>query len=219
MASDAGDRRGRPACCSTRRRGRASRFPDADPLLAVTIYDTRGDARVPGPGRPRTLPAERAGAGPLFVTPSPLGLRLVYLEPIAAASRDPRAARIRRGRARADAGPRRRRLLLTTSEYVMPTRASAGLAAAARSRASGAARAGAHAFAVTAPQGAPLLDAVDRARRPGARRARACGGRRGDRHRRAGGHRCCCSPDRCSTPAPARARRGARSSSTLPSSW
>jgi signal transduction histidine kinase len=53
--------------------------------VAITIYDVRGVARA-WAGRPSDLPKDRiAGASDFFVTPSPLGLRLVYVQPILAA--------------------------------------------------------------------------------------------------------------------------------------
>jgi signal transduction histidine kinase len=53
--------------------------------VAFTIYDVRGVARA-WAGRPSDLPQERiSGASDFFVTPSPLGLRLVYVQPILAA--------------------------------------------------------------------------------------------------------------------------------------
>ena len=59
----------------------------AAPLVALTIYDRRG-ARA-WAGRPSDLPRDRSnGPASLFVTPSPLGLRLVYVEPILAMSGD-----------------------------------------------------------------------------------------------------------------------------------
>ena len=52
--------------------------------VAITIYDARGAARA-WAGRPSDLPQDRiSGAADFFVTPSPLGLRLVYVQPILA---------------------------------------------------------------------------------------------------------------------------------------
>ena len=52
--------------------------------VAITIYDARGAARA-WAGRPSDLPQGRiSGASDFFVTPSPLGLRLVYVQPILA---------------------------------------------------------------------------------------------------------------------------------------
>ena len=58
-------------------------------MLAVTIYDADGDARA-WDGRASDLPKDRttAASSSLFVTPSPLGLRLVFLQPMAAATPD-----------------------------------------------------------------------------------------------------------------------------------
>src|SRR6187402_2040480 len=62
-------------------RARARNEPEDLPVVAVTIYNSQGDARG-WAGRASDLPAERPPAVPLFVAPSPLGLRLVYLEGI-----------------------------------------------------------------------------------------------------------------------------------------
>ena len=52
--------------------------------VAITIYDSQGGARA-WAGRPSALPQGRiSGASDFFVTPSPLGLRLVYVQPILA---------------------------------------------------------------------------------------------------------------------------------------
>ena len=56
--------------------------------IAITIYDVRGVRSVARAwvGRPSLLPEDRiAGPADYFVTPSPLGLRLVYVEPIMSA--------------------------------------------------------------------------------------------------------------------------------------
>ncbi len=64
-----------------------ARVPEDLAVVAITIYNSRGVARG-WAGRASDLPAELPGAAPLFVAPSPLGLRLVYLQPIAAATPD-----------------------------------------------------------------------------------------------------------------------------------
>ena len=64
------------------------RAGSAAPLLALTIYDSAGGAQA-WAGRPSDLPPDRSsGPASLFVTPSPLGLRLVYVEPILATTRE-----------------------------------------------------------------------------------------------------------------------------------
>ena len=67
-----------------RRRGARARAACRDdlPLVAITIYDTHGRPRAAGPAARRICRPSAPAAGPLFVAPSPLGLRLVYLEPI-----------------------------------------------------------------------------------------------------------------------------------------
>jgi signal transduction histidine kinase len=63
--------------------GRARDGAGADPeRVAITIYDARGTARA-WAGRPSDLLPERSkGPAALFVIRSPLGLRLVYVQPI-----------------------------------------------------------------------------------------------------------------------------------------
>jgi signal transduction histidine kinase len=100
-------------------RARARNEPQDLPVVAVTIYNPSGDARG-WAGRASDLPAERPPAVPLFVAPSPLGLRLVYLEPITTpgADRTPiGSVAVEHGLTPARAGS----MLLTTSEYMMPT--------------------------------------------------------------------------------------------------
>jgi signal transduction histidine kinase len=54
-----------------------------EPLAALTVYDAEG-IPVAWEGRPATLPASRlAGGSATFLVPTPLGLRLARLEPIA----------------------------------------------------------------------------------------------------------------------------------------
>jgi signal transduction histidine kinase len=127
------------------------RAPDPS-LVAVTIYDIRGTARA-WAGRPSDLPSDKTrSAGIVFVAPSPLGLRLVCLEPIVGSA--PERARL--GAVAVEyvltpAPPPS--MLLTAPSYVMP-----------RDRApvflhlhGGTAQPGA--FVLAAPDGTPLLDA------------------------------------------------------------
>ncbi len=93
---------------------------DESRAVAVTIYDTAGAPRG-WAGRASDLPKERTKAttASLFVAPSPLGLRLVYLEPIAG---DP--AHVRLGSVAAEGvltAPPPASILLTTSSYEMVT--------------------------------------------------------------------------------------------------
>ncbi|HEX6973406.1 MAG TPA: hypothetical protein VF147_03340, partial [Vicinamibacterales bacterium] len=100
-------------------RARARNGPEDLPVVAVTIYNRTGDARG-WAGRASDLPAARPPAVPLFVAPSPLGLRLVYLERITSPGpeRTPLGSvAVEHGLTPARAGS----MLLTTSEYVMPT--------------------------------------------------------------------------------------------------
>ena len=108
-------------------------------------------------GRASDLPRERPAAGPLFVAPSPLGLRLVYLEPIVAATPD----RSRLGSVAVEhvLTPVRAGSLLLTTERVRDADASgARPAAAARPRALRP-RPRESGFVIAAPDGTPLVDA------------------------------------------------------------
>ena len=130
------------------------RLPDDLAVVAVTIYDGNGGPRG-WVGRASDLPADRAkGPASLFVAPSPLGLRLFSLEPIGAPSSD----RARLGSVAAEhvltAAPAAS-ILLTSSEYVMPT---------ARGPVSlrlhdGRTAVPPNTFVIQAPDGRPLLDA------------------------------------------------------------
>ena len=104
MASDAGTDEADRVLFDAAKDAR-ERLPEDVDVLAVTIYDGNGVPRA-WAGRASDLPADRTkGPASLFVTPSPLGLRLVRLQPIASASSsDPARARLRRGRARPHAG-------------------------------------------------------------------------------------------------------------------
>jgi signal transduction histidine kinase len=131
------------------------RLPEDLAVVAVTIYDGNGSPRG-WSGRASDLPADRTkGAASLFVTPSPLGLRLFSLQPIAAPSSD----RAGLGSVAAEhvltAAPASS-ILLTASEYVMPT---------ARGPVSlklhdGRAPPAPNTFVIQAPDGRPLLDAA-----------------------------------------------------------
>ena len=137
------------------------RLPEDVPLLAITIYDSDGVPRG-WAGRASDLPPERTKAAnanaPLFVTPSPLGLRVVYLQPIAAASPD----RTRLGAVAVEhvltpAPPAS--IVFTSSEYLMPTVRGPVSLRLHDARASASATAGVATFVISAADGTPLLDA------------------------------------------------------------
>ena len=137
------------------------RIPEDVPLLAITLYDPDGIPRG-WAGRASDLPPERtkgaSGTAPLFVTPSPLGLRLVYLQPIIAASPD----RTRLGAVAVEhvltpAPPAS--IVLTSSEYVMPTLRGAVSLRLHDASAIPSAGSGNAAFVIAGPDGTPLLDA------------------------------------------------------------
>ncbi len=127
--------------------------------ISVTVYDGPSGVARAWAGRPSDIPADRVtgpdreGPTSYFVTPSPLGLRLVYVAPIA--------------------GPDQRRLGAVAVEHVLSPAPAAAMIAAAnwvlptpiapvslRTRYEGAGdqpRAGA--FVVRAPDGDPLVEA------------------------------------------------------------
>ena len=138
------------------------RLPEDTLLLAITIYDAGGVPRA-WAGRASDLPPERTkGSAPLFVTPSPLGLRLVYLQAIIAATPD----RARLGSIAVEhvlTPAPAASILLTTSEYVMPTPhgpVSLRLhGAGAPVQDAGQPSPAVTRFVIAAPDGTPLLDA------------------------------------------------------------
>ncbi|HET7698445.1 MAG TPA: HAMP domain-containing sensor histidine kinase [Vicinamibacterales bacterium] len=134
--------------------GARAQLADSVPLVAITIYDARGGARG-WAGRASDLPRERPAA-PLFVAPSPLGLRLVYLDAIVSPSPD----RSRLGSVAVEhvLTPVRAGSLLTSPEYVMPTR-RAQVQLRLHDPANPPVPA-APAFTVAAPDGTPLVDVV-----------------------------------------------------------
>ena len=63
--------------------------PDGPPDLALIAYSAAWEA-VAWHGRPAALPRERMdGPASVFVAAGPLGLRLVYVEPVASRTRHP----------------------------------------------------------------------------------------------------------------------------------
>src|SRR5207237_67177 len=123
--------------------------------LALTIYDTAGSARA-GAVRPSDLPRDRSsGPASLFVTPSPLGLRLVYVEPILATTRE--HARLGTVAVEHVLSPSPAASTINTigGDYVLP-----GHLVPVSLRTPGAANAASpNSFVVASPQGVPLLQA------------------------------------------------------------
>jgi signal transduction histidine kinase len=157
MASDAGTGEADRVLFDAAKEAR-ERIPEDLDVLAVTIYDGNGAPRA-WAGRASDLPADRLkGPASLFVTPSPLGLRLVYLQPIALGSADG----VRLGSVAVEhvlTPPPPPSILLTSREYVMPTaRAPVSLhfhdawPAASPGPA-------VTTFVVASPDGTPMLDA------------------------------------------------------------
>ena len=136
--------------------GTAQQGNGGDEVLAVTIYDGGGKARA-WAGRASDLSADRTTGPPsLFATPTPLGLRLVFLQPMTASTPD----RARLGSvaveqvvtpAPAASG------LLTASDYQMPTRRGP-VSARLHDSAPRVASPGVSTFTIDAPDGRPLLD-------------------------------------------------------------
>jgi signal transduction histidine kinase len=145
------------------------RLPEAEvsaEAIAVTIYEARGGTALAWVGRPSDIVPDRlSGPSAFFVTPSPLGLRLVHVRPIT--------------------GPDERRLGSVAVEHgLSPAPVSAAIAptdfelptplgpASLRMRWEGAGDAPrANAFLLRAPGGEPLVEVsispgdIDRARR------------------------------------------------------
>jgi signal transduction histidine kinase len=97
----------------------ARALPDPDASrLAITIYSTAA-ARA-WAGRPSDIALDRInGPSAVFATPSPLGLRLVYVDPILTEGRD--RARIGAVAVEHVLSPAPAASTITASEYVMPT--------------------------------------------------------------------------------------------------
>ena len=130
---------------------RRTRGAAVDPgQLAVTIYDADGSARA-WMGRPSDIRA--ANAADFFVTPSPLGLRLVHVAPITG----PDGARVGTVAAEHVLSPAPAASRLNTPDWVLPTPLGP---ASLRMRYEGAGdQPRPHAFVVRAPTGEPLVEA------------------------------------------------------------
>ena len=131
------------------------RVPADASRLAVTIYDSHGIARA-WAGRPSDLPPERSkGPAALFVTPSPLGLRLVYIQPIVDSSQRRGSVAVEHVITLAASTPV---IGAASGNYVMPTSIAP---VSLRMRYEGAGdRPPPNAFIISAPDGAPLLEAA-----------------------------------------------------------
>ena len=124
-----------------------------DDEVAATIYDTHGVARAWG-GRPSDVRAPDRLAGPsaFFVTPSPLGLRLVHIRPILD-SQQHRAGSVAVEHV---LSPTSAAATITTSDYVLPTPLGP---ASLRTRYEGAGgEPRENAFVLRAPGGDPLVE-------------------------------------------------------------
>ena len=133
------------------------RVPSDEPLLAITIYDLAGVPRA-WAGRASDLSTDRTkGPASLFVTPSPLGLRLVYLEPVAPGPGQPSVGAVAAEHVLTEAPPAS--ILLTTSSYEMVTDRGSVTLRLHDAHAPPAERPGERGFQISAPDGTPLLDA------------------------------------------------------------
>ena len=146
---------------------RLSEAGTATDAVAVTIYDTKGVAHA-WVGRPSDIrvPERLAGPAAFFVTPSPLGLRLVHILPIFAADQ----RRVGSVAAEHVLSPAPAAAAITPSDYVLDTPLGP---AALRMRWEGAGdEPRANAFLLFAPGGEPLLEvSTSPADLDGARRA------------------------------------------------
>src|SRR5262245_9063529 len=132
---------------------------------AITIYTKEGAAQA-WAGRPSDVPRERIVNAPaaLFVTPSPLGLRLVYVQPILAPGGE--TARVGAVAVEQVLSPAPAASTIAASDFYMPSPI-----AAVAVRTEGAGELSRGGFVMTAPDGKPLLqasvgaDTVDQARR------------------------------------------------------
>jgi signal transduction histidine kinase len=120
--------------------------------VAITIYDARGVARA-WAGRPSDLTADRiAGPPEFFVTPSPLGLRLVHVRPILAGqTRRVGAVAVESILSPAPAGTSMMPADFTLDNPIAPVQIHAGTAALSPAAPGG--------FVLRAPDGAPIADA------------------------------------------------------------
>ena len=146
--------------------------PSGPPPYAITIYTQGGAARA-WAGRPSDIPLERITApAALFVTPSPLGLRLVYVEPILA----PGAENARVGAVAVEQvlSPAPAASTISANDFYMPTPI-----APVSLRIEGAGELTRGGFVMAAPDGKALLQAsvspaaLDQARRLWRRRVAA----------------------------------------------
>ena len=136
-------------------RARAQALDEA-PQVAVTIYDAHGKARA-WAGRASDLLSERTtGPAALFVTPSPLGLRLVYIQPLGGGPGD----RVGRGSVAVEhvitPAPPAAVISAAARNYMMPTPIAP---VSLRMRFEGAGdRPRTDSFIIAGPDGAPLLE-------------------------------------------------------------
>ncbi|HXW04893.1 MAG TPA: HAMP domain-containing sensor histidine kinase [Vicinamibacterales bacterium] len=124
-----------------------------DSEVPATIYDSPGSVARAWVGRPSDIPPDRiAGASAFFVIPTPLGLRLVHVQPIAGGGR--RVGSIAVEHALSPAAPA---AAMMAPEYTLPTRIAP---VALRTRVEGAGdRPRPGSFVLRSPAGDPILEA------------------------------------------------------------
>ena len=121
--------------------------------IAVTVYDQPGSTAVAWAGRPSDIPGERTrGTRAWFVTPAPLGLRLVHVLPIGPADRPVGVVAVEYPLSPAPAGAS-----IARAEYVFDTRVGP---ASLRMQYEGAGeQPRPHTIVLRAPGGEPLVEA------------------------------------------------------------
>jgi MFS family permease len=126
--------------------------PDGE--VAATVYDTPGTVARAWVGRPSDIPADRvAGTSAFFVIQTPLGLRLVHVQPIAGAD----GRRVGAVAAEYALSPAVPAAAMVSPEYTLPTRVAP---VSLRTRVEGAGdRPRPGAFILRSPAGDPLLEA------------------------------------------------------------
>jgi signal transduction histidine kinase len=126
--------------------------PDGD--VPATIYDSPGNVARAWVGRPSDIPVDRAGgSSAFFVIQTPLGLRLVHVQPVAR----PDGSRVGAVAAEYPLSPAVPAAAMVAPEYTLPTRVAP---VSLRTRVEGAGdRPRPGTFLLRAPAGDPLLEA------------------------------------------------------------
>jgi signal transduction histidine kinase len=127
---------------------------DPDTALSVTVYGS-GGRPLAWSGHPSDLPPDRlAGPEALFVTPGPLGFRLVYLSPVVDGSRGRRLGMIAAERVLSPA----QNVRTPSADPVLLGDTVVPVSLRARSEGAGEVQT-AYSFVITSPSGEPLVEA------------------------------------------------------------